>query len=107
MQQHAQGVRVDDAVVTYVVEMVRRTRDDKAIELGASPRASIALVRAAQVIAASEGRSFVTPDDVKPMVAPVLRHRVMLHPDAQLQGITADERIDEIVKAVPVPRLAA
>ena len=107
MQQHAQGVRVDDAVVTYVVEMVRRTRDDKAIELGASPRASIALVRAAQVIAASEGRTFVTPDDVKPMVAPVLRHRVMLHPDAQLQGITADERIDEIVKAVPVPRLAA
>lgn len=107
MQQHAQGVRVDDAVLTYVVEMVRRTRDDKAIELGASPRASIALVRAAQVIAASEGRSFVTPDDVKPMVAPVLRHRVMLHPDAQLQGITADERIDEIVKAVPVPRLAA
>jgi MoxR-like ATPase len=107
MQQHAQGVRVDDAVVTYVVEMVRRTRDDKAIELGASPRASIALVRAAQVIAASEGRTFVTPDDVKPMVAPVLRHRVMLHPDAQLQGITADERIEEIVKAVPVPRLAA
>jgi MoxR-like ATPase len=107
MQQHAQGVRVDDAVVTYVVEMVRRTRDDKAIELGASPRASIALVRAAQVIDASEGRTFVTPDDVKPMVAPVLRHRVMLHPDAQLQGITADERIEEIVKAVPVPRLAA
>ncbi len=107
MQLHAQGVRVDDAVVTYVVEMVRRTRDDKAIELGASPRASIALVRAAQVIAASEGRTFVTPDDVKPMVAPVLRHRVMLHPDAQLQGITADERIEEIVKAVPVPRLAA
>lgn len=107
MQQHAQGVRVDDAVVTYVVELVRRTRDDKAIELGASPRASIALVRAAQVIAASEGRTFVTPDDVKPMVAPVLRHRVMLHPDAQLQGITADERIEEILKAVPVPRLAA
>jgi MoxR-like ATPase len=107
MQLHAQGVRVDDAVVTYVVEMVRRTRVDKAIELGASPRASIALVRAAQVIAASEGRTFVTPDDVKPMVAPVLRHRVMLHPDAQLQGITADERIEEIVKAVPVPRLAA
>jgi MoxR-like ATPase len=107
LQLHAQGVRVDDAVVTYVVEMVRRTRDDKAIELGASPRASIALVRAAQVIAASEGRTFVTPDDVKPMVAPVLRHRVMLHPDAQLQGITADERIEEIVKAVPVPRLAA
>jgi MoxR-like ATPase len=107
MQGHAQGVRVDDAVIAYIVELVRRTRDDKAIELGASPRASIALMKAAQVIAASEGRGFVTPDDVKPMVAAVLRHRVMLHPDAQLQGITPDERIEDILRTVPVPRLAA
>jgi MoxR-like ATPase len=107
MQQHAQGVRIDDAVVSYIVEVVRRTRDDKAIELGASPRASIALLKSAQVIAASEGRTFVTPDDVKPMVAAVLRHRVMLHPDAQLQGISADDRIEDILRAVPVPRLAA
>jgi MoxR-like ATPase len=107
MQLFAQSVRVDDAVVAYIVELVRRTRDDKAIELGASPRASIALLKAAQVIAASEGRPFVTPDDVKPMIAAVLRHRVMLHPDAQLQGISPDERIDDIVRAVPVPRLAA
>ena len=107
MQRHAQNVRVDDAVIAYIVSLVRRTRDDRAIELGASPRASIGLLKAAQVIAASEGRAFVTPDDVKPMVAAVLRHRVMLHPDAQLQGITADERIEEIVKSVPVPRLAA
>ena len=107
MQQHAQGVHVDDAVIAYIVELVRRTRDDKAIELGASPRASIALLKSAQVIAASDGRTFLTPDDVKPMVAAVLRHRVMLHPDAQLQGISADERIEEILRAVPVPRLAA
>ncbi len=107
MQAHAQSIRVEDAVVSYIVDLVRRTRDDKAIELGASPRASIALLRAAQVIAASDGRAFVTPDDVKPMVAAVLRHRMMLHPDAQLQGITADERIEDIVRAVPVPRLAA
>jgi MoxR-like ATPase len=107
MQRHAQGVRIDDAVVAYIVELVRRTREDRSIELGASPRASIALLKAAQVIAASEGRDFVTPDDVKPMVAPVLRHRVMLHADAQLQGVTADERIEDILRAVPVPRLAA
>jgi MoxR-like ATPase len=106
MQGFAQGVNIDDVVVSYIVELVRRTRDDKAIELGASPRASLALLRAAQVIAASEGRTFVTPDDVKPMVAAVLRHRVMLHPDAQLQGVTADDRIEDIVRAVPVPRLA-
>jgi MoxR-like ATPase len=107
MQQLAQSVRVDDAVIGYIVELVRRTRDDKAIELGASPRASIALLKSAQVIAASEGREFVTPDDVKPMVAAVLRHRVMLHPDSQLQGISADERIEDILRGVPVPRLAA
>jgi len=107
MQLYAQSVRVDDAVVAYIVELVRRTREDKAIELGASPRASIALVKAAQVIAASEGRTFVTPDDVKPMVLAALRHRVTLHPDALLQGIGADDRIAEILRLVPVPRLAA
>ena len=101
MQQHAQGVHVDDAVIAYIVELVRRTRDDKAIELGASPRASIALLKSAQVIAASEGRTFVTPDDVKPMAGPVLRHRLMLHPDAQLQGVSADDRIADIVTREP------
>ncbi len=107
MQKLAQSVAIDDAIIAYIVEIVRRTRDDRAIELGASPRASIALLKAAQVIAASSGRSFVTPDDVKPMIAPVLRHRVMLHPDALLQGVTADHRIEEIVVAVPIPRASA
>ncbi|MGH7286087.1 MAG: AAA family ATPase, partial [Polyangiaceae bacterium] len=101
-----QAVRIDDAVVTYIVDLVRATRADRSLELGASPRASIALLRAAQVIAASQSRDFVTPDDVKPMTLPVLRHRVMLHPDAQLQGITADERIAELVKSVPAPQVA-
>ena len=107
MQALAQGVRVDDSVVGYVVDIVRRTRDDRAIELGASPRASIALLKCAQVIAASLGRAFVTPDDVKPMTHAVLRHRIMLHPDAQLQGVTADDRIDEILRVAPVPAVAA
>jgi len=104
LQRLCEAVRVDDAIVTYMVELVRRTREDRAIELGASPRASIAMLKAARVMAASSGRTFVTPDDVKPMVKPILRHRVMLHPDAELQGLSADDRIDEIVRAVPVPR---
>jgi MoxR-like ATPase len=107
MQAHTQSVTVDDAVLGYMVDLTRKTREDRAIELGASPRASIALLKAAQVIAASEGRTFVTPDDVKPMVKPVFRHRVMLQPDAQLQGITPDERIDELLRSAPVPRAAA
>ncbi len=104
MSAIARGVRVDDAVVGYVVDLARRTREDRAIELGASPRASIAMMKAAQVVAASDGRTFVTPDDVKAVAKPVLRHRVMLHPDAELQGISADERIDDILRAAPVPR---
>jgi MoxR-like ATPase len=107
MQAAAQAVRVDDSIVGYIVDLVRRTRDDRAIELGASPRASIALLKCAQVIAASAGRAFVTPDDVKPMTLAVLRHRIMLHPDAQLQGVTADDRIHEILKSAPVPAVAA
>jgi MoxR-like ATPase len=107
MQAGAEQVRVDDAVIAYMVDLVRETRSDRAIELGASPRASIALLKCAQVIAASQGRAFVTPDDVKPMAAPVLRHRLMLHPDAQLQGVTADDRVHDIVTRVPVPRMNA
>ena len=106
MQNFAQTVRADESIIAYIVDLARRTRDDRAIELGASPRASIALLKAAQVIAASEGRTFITPDDVKPMVKPVLRHRVMLHPDAQLQGTSPDDRIDDILRTLPVPRAA-
>ncbi len=106
MQGCAQRVRIDDAIVAYIVDLTRRTREDRAIELGASPRASIALLKCAQVRAAAEGRAFVTPDDVKPMVKPVFRHRVLLQPDAQLQGVTPDERIDDVIKAAPVPRAA-
>ena len=106
MQAFAQTVRADDSLLAYIVDLARRTRDDRAIELGASPRASIALLKTAQVIAASEGRGFITPDDVKPMVKAVLRHRVMLHPDAQLQGVSADDRIEDILRTLPVPRAA-
>ncbi len=107
MQAFAQRIRVDDAIINYIVDLVRRTREDRSIEVGASPRASLALMRVAQVRAAGEQRDFVIPDDVKPMALPVLRHRVLLHPDAQLQGVTADDRIEAIIKATPVPRAKA
>jgi MoxR-like ATPase len=103
MQALAGRVRASDAVVAYVVDLARRTREDRAIELGASPRASIAMMKAAQVAAASDGRDFVTPDDVKAVARPVLRHRLLLHPDAELQGIDADDRIEEILRSAPVP----
>jgi MoxR-like ATPase len=107
MHDLSQKVRVDDAIISYIVDLVRRTRSDRSLELGASPRASIAMLRCGQVIAASAGRDFVTPDDVKWMAKPILRHRVMLHPDAELQGVTADDRVEDILRAAPVPRIAA
>jgi MoxR-like ATPase len=106
MQRLAKTVRVDDAVVDYIVAIVRRTREDRSIEVGASPRASLALTRASQVVAAAQARDFVTPDDIKPLALQVLRHRIILHADAQLQGVSTDERITDIVRAVPVPRIA-
>ncbi|MBK6693006.1 MAG: MoxR family ATPase [Myxococcales bacterium] len=107
MQACAARVRVGDEIVAYMVDLVRRTREDRAIELGASPRASLALLRVSQVMAASQGRDFVTPDDVKPLAATVLRHRILLHPDAQIQGTTPDDRIADIVRATPVPRVSS
>jgi MoxR-like ATPase len=105
MQRFATTVRVDDAVIAYLVEIVRKTREDPSIEVGASPRASLAMLAAARVVAASEGRTFATPDDVKPMAKPVLRHRVLLHPDAQLQGATADDRVEEALRRTQAPRV--
>jgi MoxR-like ATPase len=96
-------VRVDPAIVEYIVSIVGRTRQEAAVELGASPRASIALLLCSQVIAAAEGRTYVVPDDVKELAAPVLRHRFLLQPDAELEGIRPDEVVRRILTDVPVP----
>jgi MoxR-like ATPase len=103
MSQHARKVRVADDLLNYIARIVSGTRQHPAVALGASPRASIALLLCAQVIAASEGRAYVVPDDVKELTRPVLRHRFLLHPDAELDGTTADAVIDAIVRDIPVP----
>jgi MoxR-like ATPase len=72
--------------------------------LGASPRASLALLRASKANAAIKGRDFVTPEDIKEMASPVLRHRIILTPEKEMEGITEDELIDSILKSVEVPR---
>ena len=103
MRRVARAVRLDDRVLEYVARVVGRTRNHAAVDLGASPRASIALILCAQVLAATEGRDYVVPDDVKELAAPVLRHRFLLQPDAELEGVTADDIIREILQDVPVP----
>ena len=107
MQAFAQTVRVEREIVRYITDIVCRTRAHSAVELGASPRASVAMLQTAQVQAAIAGRDFVIPDDVKSMAPSVLRHRLMLHPDAELEGITADHCVQTILREVVVPHSAA
>jgi len=99
----ARRVRCDRSVLEYIAAIVGRTRRDAAVELGASPRASIALLLCGQVLAASERRGYVVPDDVKELAAPVLRHRFVLRPDAELEGVRADDVIRGVLAEVPVP----
>ena len=96
-------VRVDDELLTYIATLVGRTRAHPAVALGASPRASIALLRCAQVLAAGDGRPYVVPDDVKELAGSVLRHRFLLQPDAELDGTTADSVVSDILRSVAVP----
>ncbi|CAN5592836.1 MoxR family ATPase [soil metagenome] len=87
----------------YVAQIVRATREHEVVELGASPRASIALARASQALAAIHGRSEVLPDDVKSLTAPVLEHRIMLSPDSRLRGRSVSAILAEVLATVPVP----
>jgi MoxR-like ATPase len=97
-------VRVEPAIRTYMVKLVRQTRKEPALSLGASPRAAVALFRASQAHALMEGRDFVAPDDVKALAPAVLRHRVILTADAEVEGATADARLEAVLQAVEAPR---
>jgi MoxR-like ATPase len=100
-------VRVDDGVLEYITDIVNKSRTHRSVYLGASPRGSIGLLSAARARAATEGRDFVVPDDVKALAGPVLRHRVILHPDAEIEGISTDDCVEEILREAKVPRTAA
>jgi MoxR-like ATPase len=103
MREQARRVRVERPILEYIATLVARTRDHAAVDLGASPRASIALLLCAQVLAASKGRAYVIPDDLKRLAKPVLRHRFLLQPDAELEGTLPDKVVEEILADVPVP----
>ena len=102
-QDALRGVRVTRPVLEYITEVVGRTRGHASVYLGASPRASISLLLAGQVLAAAEGRSFVVPDDIKELAPAVLRHRLVLHPEAEIDGASVDDVVNEIVRETPVP----
>jgi MoxR-like ATPase len=98
------AVQVDDVVLDYAVRISRATRDYVGIYLGAGPRASIDLVRVARAYALLSGRGFATPDDVKSMATPVLRHRIQLTPDLEIGGASADVVLNELLDSVEAPR---
>lgn len=98
-------IRVDDRVMNYIAQLVRKTRNWPQIHLGASPRAGITLMKAARTIALFAGRDYVIPDDIAHMFKPALRHRVILTPETEVEGYTADQILDDVLRSVEVPRM--
>ena len=96
-------IRVEESVRSYIVQVARATRDHPEVELGASPRATLALYQSAQAWAAIQERRYVLPDDVKALAPAVITHRLMISPQAQLRGRQPEELVDDIVDSVPVP----
>lgn len=99
-----QQIRVETKLVNYIARLVQETRNNPAIYLGGSPRASLALLRASKAKAALSGRAFVLPEDVQEMAPPVLRHRIMLTPEKEMEGLTPDAVIKQLLETVDVPR---
>ena len=104
MQQATAGLTLDDAVIDYAVRLAAATRNWPGIALGAGPRGSLALVRAARAQAALDGRDFVTPDDVREVAKPCLRHRILLAPEMQIEGQDADAVLHAVLARVEAPR---
>ncbi len=97
-------VRVEPQVLRYIVAIARATRENRHLTLGASPRAAIMLLLTSKALAAMRGRDFVTPDDIKTLARPVLRHRLMLKPESEIEGYDTDRLIESILQSVEVPR---
>lgn len=98
------GIRVEQGVMDYIVAIVRSTRRHRSIALGASPRAGIALVRGSKALAALRGKPYITPDEVQTLATPVLRHRLLLTPESEIEGGDVDGVIAGILGGIPVPR---
>ena len=104
IRKQVDQVGVEDGIVTYVQTLLQKTRTSPNLYLGASPRGGIALLKTSQCLAALSGRDFITPDDIKTLTLPVLRHRVILRPEAEMEGLTPDRILSRILESIPVPR---
>lgn len=98
------SIHVEPELMKYIAEVIQSTRNSSSVSIGASPRASIFVMKAAQAFAAMNGRDFITPEDVKEMINPVLRHRITLTPEKEMEGVSPDQVIQLILEKVEVPR---
>ena len=99
-----QKLTVKEELITYVVDLVRATRDHESVLVGASPRATQGLLLGARAAAAMAGRDFVVPDDIKELAVPVMEHRLVLRPEFEIEGLTPAEVISDILQQVAIPR---
>ncbi|HEX3043677.1 MAG TPA: MoxR family ATPase [Bacillota bacterium] len=104
IKEYTKTVTVDDKIISYITNIVAATRGFTGIEVGSSPRGSVALFQTARIRALVNGRNFVTPDDVKDMVLPALRHRIIIDPEAEIEGEKADDFLQRIIEKIEVPR---
>jgi MoxR-like ATPase len=98
------GLHVEDKLLAYTAKIIHESRNNKSLYLGGSPRATLAIINAAKALAAIKGRDFVTPDDIIYVAAPVLRHRIMLTPDKEMEGVTPDDVVAQIIQKIEIPR---
>jgi MoxR-like ATPase len=103
-RQEVAAVKVEPALFRYITQLARRTRDWPSLSLGASPRATVCLMQVAKALAAMDGRDYLIPDDVKAAVPPVLRHRLLLKPEADLEGLTTDHVLAQVIFGAEVPK---
>ncbi|HVV55034.1 MAG TPA: MoxR family ATPase, partial [Mucilaginibacter sp.] len=104
LREQVRGLHVENKILEFVAKIIQETRNNKSVFLGASPRASLAVINAAKALAAIRGRDFVTPDDIVWVIPVVLRHRIMLTPDKEMEGVSPDEVVKQIVQKIEVPR---
>jgi|SRR6218665_1314528 len=104
IRRQIRDILMEEKLLQFIAKLVHQTRNHKSIYLGASPRASLSIMNASKAIAAMQGRDFVTPEDILDVAIPVLRHRIILAPDKEMEGVTEDEVIRQIIHSMDVPR---
>jgi MoxR-like ATPase len=104
LRQQIKTLVIEERLLQFIARLIHQTRNHKSIYLGASPRASLAIMNASKAMAAMHGRDFVTPEDILEVVTPILRHRIILSPDKEMEGISEDEVIRQIIQGMEVPR---